>query len=144
VPSHGDTHEIVHNCDVFPTVLAAAGVKVDPQLKIDGMNLLDVWLGNGKSPERTLFWEWREDGDVQFAAMHGDMKMVATGGNKPELFNIELDPAERKNIGGDHADELKAMSDGLHAWLKTETDAAKQKAKPTTTNSTTGATSASD
>ena len=53
VPAHGDTHDIVHNCDVFPTLLAAAGVKGDPKLKIDGTNLLDVWLGNAGSPERT-------------------------------------------------------------------------------------------
>ena len=51
---------------------------------------------------------------MQFAAMHGDMKMVATGGNRPELFNVELDPAERRNIAAEHADELKSMTDGLH------------------------------
>ena len=132
VPSHGDTHEIVHNCDVFPTLLAVAGVKVDPAMKIDGVNLLDVWLGKAKSPDRTLYWEWREGGNTQFAAMHGDLKMVITGGNKPELFNVEIDPAERRSIVAEHPDEVKALNAGLNDWLKTESDAAKQKPKPAT------------
>src|SRR5437763_1030014 len=42
VASHGDSHEVVHNCDVFPTLMAAAGAEVDPKLKIDGTNVLDV------------------------------------------------------------------------------------------------------
>ena len=125
VPSHGDTHEIIHDCDLFPTLLAAAGVEADPKSKIDGMNVLDVWLGKAKSPDRTLYWQWDEGGDVQYAAMHGDMKMVITGGNNPELFNVELDPAERRNLAYEYPNDVKAMREGVKAWMATESDAAK-------------------
>jgi arylsulfatase A-like enzyme len=136
VPAHSDSHEVVHNCDVFPTLLAAAGVEVDPKLKVDGMNMLDVWLGKGKSPDRTLFWEWREGGDIQYAAMHGDLKMVITGNNQPELYNVELDPAERRNLHAEHPKELKDMRAGLAEWLSTESEAAKEKKKPTSGTTT--------
>lgn len=139
VPSRTDTHEVVHNCDVFPTLLAAAGVETDPNLKIDGQNMLDVWLGKAKAPDRTLYWEWREGGDAQFAAMHGDYKMVITGGNEPELFNVELDPAERRNIKAEKPDEAKAMKAVLVDWLATESEAALQKKQPASTQASSAA-----
>jgi arylsulfatase A-like enzyme len=80
--------------DVFPTFLAAAGVTADPRLKLDGVNMLDVWRGKSKGPDRTLYWNWDESGRVQFAAMHGDLKMVINSQNKPELYDVALDPAE--------------------------------------------------
>ena len=102
-----------------------AGAEIDPKLKIDGMNVLDVWLGKAKSPDRTLYWQWDEGGDLQYAAMHGDMKMVITGGNNPELFNVENDPAERRNLAWEYPKEVKTMGDGVKAWMATESDAAK-------------------
>jgi arylsulfatase A-like enzyme len=129
IPSRGDSHEVIHMCDLFPTLLAAAGGQVDPNWKIDGANMIDVWQGKGKAPDRTLFWEWREGGNIQYAAMKRDLKMVITGGNEPELFNVELDPAERRTLAAEYPDELKAMKQGLDAWLATESEASKQRRK---------------
>lgn len=117
-------------CDVFPSLLAAAGIRPDDALKLDGANVLDVWRGKAKTPDRTLYWEWREGGDTQLAAMRGDLKMVITGNNKPELFNVEIDPAERRTLSAELPLELKSLRDGLDQWLATETDAAKQRRRP--------------
>jgi arylsulfatase A-like enzyme len=133
IPAHADSHEIIHNCDVFPTLLAAAGAEPDPKWKIDGQNMLDVWRGKSKAPDRMLFWEWREGGDVQYAAMHGDLKIVISGGNKPELFDVEADPGERREINALHPDEVAQMNEALQKWLATESDAAKQRRKASTT-----------
>lgn len=129
VPAHVDTHEVVHMCDVFPTLLAAAGIEPKAEWKIDGKNLLNVWRGTEKGPQRTLFWEWREGGDTQFAAMRGDLKMVITGGNEPELFNVEADPGERRTLHAEYPDALKEMKAGLDEWVAGESDAAKQRKK---------------
>lgn len=129
VPSRTESHEIIHNCDVFPTLLAAVGAEVDPAWKLDGKNVLDAWKGTGKAPDRMLFWEWREGGNTQYAAMHGELKMVITGDNKPEMFDVERDPQERIDVKVQHADELKKMEQGLKDWLATESEAAKQKKK---------------
>jgi arylsulfatase A-like enzyme len=134
VPARGDSHEIIHNCDVFPTLLSAAGGEPDPKWNIDGHNMLDVWTGKAKAPDRILFWEWREGGDVQYAAMHGDLKIVISGGNKPELFNVEDDPAERRELNALHPGEVKRMNDALQAWLATESDAARQRRTGPTTS----------
>ena len=58
-------------------------------------DLLPVWSGGEQGPERTLFWEWRAEGYQQLAAMRGDMKLVVTGQNPPELFDVPIGIRER-------------------------------------------------
>jgi hypothetical protein len=72
-----------------------------------------------------LFWEWRSEGTQQLAALRGDMKLVITGGNRPELFDVDNDPAERRSVIADYPKLAKELQDELKAWLATETEAAK-------------------
>jgi arylsulfatase A len=133
VPAGKTSAEVVHEIDVLPTFLAAAGAEPKAEWKVDGCNLLPVWRGKDKGPERTLFWEWRSEGDRQLAAMRGELKLVVTGGNKPELFDVEADLAERKNLAGEKPELVKQLQKELDAWLATETEAAKwgkEKPKP--------------
>ncbi len=120
IPAGKVSHEIVHMMDVFPSCLAATGEKPDPAWKIDGANLLPVWTGKEKSPGRNLFWEWRSEGNLQFAAMRGDFKLVTTGGNQPELFDVENDPAERRTVHTEHGTILKDLEKAQADWLATE------------------------
>jgi arylsulfatase A-like enzyme len=121
---------VLHMIDVFPTLLAAAGAEPKSQWQIDGANVLDVLLGKAGVPDRTLFWEWREGGDTQLAAMRGDLKLIINGGNQPELYNLAADPAERRAIDEEFPKETKAMAAALNDWLATETEAAKARRKP--------------
>jgi arylsulfatase A-like enzyme len=134
IPAGTESHAVIHNCDVFPTLLAAADITPDSSWKIDGTNMLDVLCGKGKSPDRTLYWEWREGGNIQYAAMKGDLKLVITGGNMPELFNVEADPGERRTIHAEHPAEVKQMKQGIEQWLSTESSAAKMRKKSATTS----------
>lgn len=120
------SNEVVHMIDVMPTFLAAAGVEADPAWKLDGKNMLSVWTGKQAAPERTLFWEWRVEGYYQLAAMRGDLKLVITGkGSKPELFNVETDPAERRSIAFEYEELVKELEKDLMGWLATETEESK-------------------
>jgi arylsulfatase A-like enzyme len=130
VPAGKHSDAVVHMTDVFPTFLAAAGTNPDPAWKVDGANQLGVWLGTAKAPERTLFWEWRSEGYRQLAALRGDLKMVITGDNPPELFNVVSDPAERRSVAAEHPALVKRLRKELQAWLKTETDESKWGRKP--------------
>ncbi len=120
VPAGVLSHGIVHNTDILPTLLAAAGGSPGPAWKVDGVDLLPVWTGAANYPERTLFWEWRSEGCDQLAAMRGNLKLVITGGTRPELFDVEADPAERRSIAAQYPDEAKSLEAGLKAWLATE------------------------
>jgi arylsulfatase A-like enzyme len=113
--------------DLMPTFCAATGTEVPSELKLDGANVLDVLTGKSPAPQRTLFFEWREGGNTQLAAMRGSMKLVINGGNRPELYDVEADPAERFNQAADHAELTKELDAELASWLATETDAAKER-----------------
>lgn len=111
---------VLHMTDLFPTLLAAAGGVPDPAWKVDGASVLPVFAGDATAPERTLFWEWRSEGGDQLAAMRGPLKLVIVQGGKPELFDVETDPAERRNIAAQHPDAVKRLRGELDAWLATE------------------------
>ena len=125
VPAGKESHEVFHNTDLFPTLLGAAGIKPDAELKLDGRDMLSVWEGKEKAPERTLFWEWRVEGYNQIAAMRGDFKLVITHGDRPELFNVEADVGERRNVIAEHPELAKQLQKELKEWLATETEASK-------------------
>jgi arylsulfatase A-like enzyme len=113
-----------HAIDLLPTLLAAADGKPETGWKVDGFNQLPVWLGKEPPVERTLFWEWRSEGYHQLAAMRGDWKLVVTGANPPELFNVETDLAERRSRAAEQPELLARLKEDLTKWLATErTDA---------------------
>lgn len=121
VPASRTSPVPIHMIDVLPTLLAAARVKADPEWRVDGRNLLDVWTGKADGPERTLFWEWRSEAYYQLAAMRGPIKVVITGEKgKAEMFDVEADPGERRNIIAEHPALAREMERELRAWLATE------------------------
>lgn len=118
VPAGVKSDAVIHNIDIFPTLLAAAGSQPDPAWKVDGYNMLGVWMGKEAPPERTLFWEIETDGWRMHAAMRGDFKLLITGDNK-FLYNVKEDPQERRTLGGAHPELLKQLEAELKAWLAT-------------------------
>ncbi len=118
VPSGRRSPEITHMTDVMPSMLAAAGGKPDPAWKVDGRNMLDVWSGKAKAPERTLFWEWQTEGGTMLAAMRGDYKYLDIGGNK-FLYNVRTDPGERRSLIGEYPEIMKQLETETTAWLAT-------------------------
>jgi arylsulfatase A-like enzyme len=115
------SRDVMRTTDLFPTLLAAAGSALDPSWRVDGVNLLPVWTGPARAPERTLFWEWRSEGSNQLAALRGDLKLVVTNGGRPELFDVVADPAERRNCAAEHPEVAQRLQTELKAWLDTET-----------------------
>ncbi|MDR3621353.1 MAG: sulfatase-like hydrolase/transferase [Paludisphaera borealis] len=113
------SQDLTHLTDLLPTFAAVAGAAVDPAWRVDGKNLLPVWLGRKAAPERTLFWEWRAEGADQIAAMRGDFKLVVTRSGKPELFNVASDPAERRDLSAAHPELAESLKSDLDAWLST-------------------------
>jgi arylsulfatase A len=120
VPAGAVSNEVVHMTDLFPTLLAATGARPEAAWHVDGIDLWPIWTGKAKPPERTLFWEWRSEGANQLAAMRGAMKLVITNEGRPELFNVEIDPAERRNAIAEHPELARQLQGELKAWLATE------------------------
>jgi arylsulfatase A-like enzyme len=116
---------LVHNVDILPTFVAAAGgggPKPDPAWKVDGVNMLDVWTGKSPAPDRTVFWEFKTEGVNMAAAMRGDFKLLDIGGNQ-YLYNVKQDPQERRTIFAEHPEVFQKLKSELSAWLATATPA---------------------
>ncbi len=120
VPAGVVSGEVIQMTDLFPTLLAAAGAAPDPAWKVDGTDVLPAWLGRGHVPERALFWEWRSEGVNQVAAMRGRFKLVVVNDGPGELFDVEADPAERRNVAAEHPELARKLRGELKAWLATE------------------------
>jgi len=120
IPGRVISRDLVQMTDVFPTLLDAAEIKPDPSWKVDGRNQLPVWTEVAESTDRTLFWEWRSEGANQLAAMRGDFKLVITQGGRPELFNVEVDPAERRNVAAQYPEVARSLGGELKIWLASE------------------------
>ena len=110
----------VHLTDLLPTLVAAAGGTLDAAWHIDGVNLLPLWTGQGHVPERTLFWEWQSEGADQLAALRGDFKLVITRGGRPELYDLSVDPAERRDLAATHPHQAQQLQAELNAWIATD------------------------
>ena len=119
IPAGVSGKEVVQLIDLLPTFVAAAGGKVDPRWRVDGINLLDVWTGKSAAPERTIFWEWQSERADQIAAMRGEFKLVVSHGGRSELYDVVGDPAERRDVSAEHPELTKELRDELAAWLKT-------------------------
>jgi arylsulfatase A len=126
VPAGVVSSEITHMIDVMPSVVAAGGGAPEPEWRMDGTNMLPVWLGREKAPARTLFFEWRSENYNQIAAMRGDLKLVITGDNPAELFNVETDLAERRTLAAEYPELVKELRQALKEWLATETVESKE------------------
>ncbi|NOZ22230.1 MAG: sulfatase-like hydrolase/transferase [Planctomycetes bacterium] len=87
--------DMVHFCDWLPTLLAAVGMEVPQELKIDGENILPVLRGEGGCVPTKRFWQWNRYQPVvtSNAAMRdGDWKLV-----RPVIREASwTDPEEQK------------------------------------------------
>ena len=100
--------------DVLPTALAAAGVAVEPQWGLDGVNLLPLLEGRtDKLPREALFWRF----GVQFAVRQGDWKLLKPSlHDTPLLVNLANDIGETKDLSAEHPEKVKQLTALWDKW----------------------------
>ena len=134
----GERSELVSSIDLVPTMLAAAGARLPPDLP--GLNLLpalkqqtawqrDAIFGEGFShdiaeisdPQASLLYRWciqdrwklvlTCDGEVhRYASTHPRTEL------RPQLFDLVADPHETRNVAGDHPQIVERLADKIAVW----------------------------
>ncbi|MGH7944423.1 MAG: sulfatase family protein [Opitutaceae bacterium] len=113
-------HPIIQ-LDLLPTVIAAAGAKVDPTWQLDGVNLLPYLSGrNTGRPHETLYWRFGE----QWAVRHGDWKLVVSSVDGPgaRLFNLADDLGEARDLAAKHPGKVKELAAAWRVWNAEQKD----------------------
>lgn len=130
--------ELVSSIDIYPTMLAAAGVT--PQNELPGLNLMPYLtddkpierkaiFGEGfahdiadvNDPEATLLYRWciegkwklllTYDGEVnRYKSTH---PRTETG---PQLFDLTADPAEETNLAAKHPEVVARLAKQIQEW----------------------------
>jgi arylsulfatase A-like enzyme len=113
----GTTYENpIIQLDLLPTALAAAGAKIDPEWKLDGVDLMPYLTGaNSAKPHEVLYWRFGE----QWAVRRGDYKLVASapdGVQNVKLFNLKDDIGEAKDLSATMPDKVKELKAEWDKW----------------------------
>ncbi|MEW6303130.1 MAG: sulfatase-like hydrolase/transferase [Verrucomicrobiota bacterium] len=119
-------HPIIQ-LDILPTALAAAGVSVKPEWKLDGVNLLPYLRGEKKgAPHQALYWRFGQ----QIAIRVGDWKLVKAPGAGADageraakastagahLYNLAKDIGEQTNLADKEPAKLKELAAAWDKW----------------------------
>lgn len=101
----GSVDALVSNIDVYPTLLAAAGIEIPGGMA--GRNLMPVITGEGALEPRPVYMELDRSGDrdrAWRAYRHGQWKLVCRGADLRErvLFDLLSDPDEQANVIAQH------------------------------------------
>ncbi|MBM3866909.1 MAG: sulfatase, partial [Verrucomicrobia bacterium] len=87
----------VMNLDVLPTILAAAGGRLEAGAALDGVDLTPYVTGRKPGrPHEVLYWRY----GPQWAVRQGDFKLVVSrgGSGRPELYNLAEDIGESRDL----------------------------------------------
>lgn len=115
--------------DLNATALAAAGVEVKPEWKLDGVNLLPFLSGErGGAPHDSLYWRF----GGQMAVRSGDFKLVRYDSNADtqigrgpqpvtaaKLYNLADDLGESRDLAAAMPEKMKELQSRWDAWSAT-------------------------
>jgi arylsulfatase A-like enzyme len=107
--------------DLVPTIVAAAGGKINGETKLDGVNLLPYLKGEESArPHETLYWRF----GPQWAIRHGDWKLVKSriDGQEPRLFNLAEDIGEERDLSEKHPEKVEQLAARYDAWNAEQKD----------------------
>jgi arylsulfatase A-like enzyme len=102
----------VSHLDLYPTILAAAGIPADKAL--DGFDLTPRMNGDDTPIHEALFWRT----GPEFAALMGDWKLMSnTRPNSfPWTFDLKRDPLETRNLMFEAPDRTRELQARYKVW----------------------------
>jgi arylsulfatase A len=116
IPAGQVSHHVWAHWDILPTLADLAGATVP---KVDGMSMSGVLRGHPHAGQPFLYWEFFGRG-FQQAVRTGPWKALRFSPGGPlELYNLELDPREQRNVASLHLDVV-ARTEAYLANARTE------------------------
>ncbi len=119
-----DKTTAIAGVDVFPTLLAAAGISLPAGYAPDGENMLPAWKGHPQTRAKPVFWWWqgKHTGDdwPTFAMREGDWVLILDETKqRVELCDVVADRAQSKNRAAEQTERVARMRAAIDAWFAT-------------------------
>jgi arylsulfatase A-like enzyme len=103
----------VISLDVFATALGVAGVPMPTDRVYDSVNLLPYLTGEASGqPHERLFWR----SGAKLAVREGRWKLVRDAGKPDELYDLESDVAESRDLAAQQPAVVARLTAALESW----------------------------
>jgi len=99
--------------DMFPTLMAMAGLEMPETRPLDGRNIWPALRDNTASPVASYYWSWHREDVIRTAdwRFHRFFDHV-------ELYDIHADIGQTKNVAAAHPDAVKSLTAQMNAWVE--------------------------
>jgi arylsulfatase A-like enzyme len=127
-----DDQTVLSSVDMLPTLCALAGVGVPAASTLDGEDMSGPLLGTPRVRHKPLFWEYgrndehfaypqnAQDCSPNLAVRDGRWKLLMQDdGSRRELYDLDADKHEAKNIAANQPVLVKRLSLALQTWRET-------------------------
>ncbi|WP_339911710.1 sulfatase [Symmachiella dynata] len=121
----GENTTLASSIDLAPTILKACGI--DPPASMPGIDLVSVATGHPTprtaihgeifahdiadidSPRASLLYRW---------VIQGHWKLIVPADKSAgvELYDLDADPHETKNLAAEHADKVRELTANINDW----------------------------
>jgi arylsulfatase A-like enzyme len=118
IPPGTETGETVLTMDLFPTFAALAGAEIPGNKHLDGVDIRPVLTDQEKLQSRYTFWKMRNE----IAIRKGPWKLIIIGEAAPELYNLDRDIGERKDLSDEHPELVSGMLKAYNEWHRDVSD----------------------
>jgi arylsulfatase A-like enzyme len=114
-------NEPVTSPDFYPTLLEAAELDLIPQQHVDGVSLLPLLKGEPALKREAIFWHYphygNQGGTPGSSVRMGAYKLIEFFEDKRlELYNLEEDVGETKDLSESHPEQMRLMNQVLKEW----------------------------
>ena len=123
-PGHIAPHTVVRrpamHIDLFPTLLALAGVPMPETPPLDGVSLVPLLHADAAGwPDRTLFTHWRLDAGSEPTpgAVRTERWRAVDTGQGWELYDLLSDPGQRTDVAALYPEVTRRLGTAYAGWF---------------------------
>jgi arylsulfatase A-like enzyme len=99
--------------DMFPTLMAMAGLEMPKTRPLDGKSIWPALRDNGPSPVESYYWSWHTEDAIRTA----DWRMHRFS-DHVELYDIHQDIAETTDVADKHPEVVSSLKTKMDAWVE--------------------------
>jgi N-acetylgalactosamine-6-sulfatase len=117
-----DAKSVITAVDLLPTFLEIVGVDLPEDFRPDGESVVSAFRAEDFERSKPIFWEWRGPKVQPHTWPHlgvrdGRWKLITNAElERTELYDLESDWAEAKEVSAGHPETVRSLSEKLNAW----------------------------